>query len=644
MRTKNLLFILLLFATLGVKAQEINSKADKYFYSYAYKEAIAEYKKDLDNRKEISNLQFLNLADAYFNTGDYKNASEIYVDIHRKDSVMSNHRFNKMLQSLAKTSEMERVRAFLKTKSNSLSTELIENATFNFNILESTSVTSDFNIFNLSSNSPQSDFSPAYYKDKLLFSSGRPEKSKEVYGPSGESYLDIYVARIGRDGNVVNPNVFDKMPASKYHKATPFYSNKSKKIYYILSNSEDGQLSFNDKGKNALAIGMVYESGFFAFLLKDLSTSFYYPFFDEVNDRLYFAANFENGYGGTDLYYVSTNNGQIMSQPINLGPRINSPGNEIAPYILDNSLYFSSDIFYGLGGMDVYKSNIRQDKSFSIPINLGSGINTEKDEFGFIIRGDEQLGYSGYFASNRAGGKGGDDIYGFGTRSALGPETVSIRGEVVEPKYQQGIAGATVKLMASDGTIIRELSTKADGKYLIEIPSRDQVVLQITKNRYSSFYQSFSGESLKALQETPLVFEMVSIEEVVTNREEMTVLDVPDFFFSRGSSTVTADVALVLDQVVSALQKFPQIQLQIETHTDSRGGSSTNRALSQRRADAIKKYLVSKGVASLNIISAKGFGEDRIMNNCTNGVYCLDFLHKQNLRTLFIVQNYSDLK
>jgi len=644
MRTKNLLFILLLLTALVVEAQEINSKADKYFYSYAYKEAIAEYKKDIDNRKEISNLQFLNLADAYFNTGDYKNASEIYVDIHRKDSVMSNHRFNKMLQSLAKTSEMERVRAFLSTKSNSLSSELIENAEFNFNILESTNTTTDFNIFNLSSNSPQSDFSPAFYKDKVLFSSGRPEKSKEEYGPSGESYLDIYVARIGRDGNAVNPNVFDKMPASKYHKATPFYANESKKIYYILSNSEDGQLSFNDKGKNALAIGMVYDSGFFAFLLKDLSTSFYYPFFDEENDRLYFAANFENGYGGTDIYYVSTNNGQIMSQPINLGPRINSPGNEIAPYILDNSFYFSSDIFYGLGGMDVYKSNFRQDKSFSIPINLGAGINTEKDEFGFIMRGDEQLGFSGYFASNRSGGKGGDDIYGFNTRNSLGPETVFIRGEVVEPKYQQGIAGATVKLMAPDGTLIRELSTKEDGKYLIEIPSRDQVVLQITKNRYSSFYQSFSGESLKALQETPLVFEMVSIEEVVTNREELTVLNVPDFFFARGRSTVTPDVAVVLDQVVNAIQKFPQMQLQIETHTDSRGGSSTNKTLSQKRADAIKKYLVSKGVASLNIVSAKGYGEERIMNNCTNGVYCLDFLHKQNLRTLFIVQNYDALK
>ena len=646
MQTKtSILFLLILTFSMVTYAQEINSKADKYFYSYAYKEAIAEYKKDLDNRKEISNYQFLNLADAYYNTGDFKNASEIYVDINKKDSIMTNHQFNKMLQSLSKTSEMERVRAFLKTKSYELSTELMENAEFNFSILDSrTTVSEDFQVFNLSSNSPQSDFSPAFYKDRLLFSSGRPQKKKDVYGPSGESYLDIYVGRIARDGNVLNPNVFDKMPESKYHKSTPYYSNESKKIYYILSNSENGQLSFDEKGRNALAIGIVYDSGFFTFLLKDLSTSFYYPFFDEKNQRLYFAANFDDGYGGTDLYYVSTNNGQIMSQPINLGPRVNSPGNEISPHIVDNSLYFSSDIFYGIGGMDIYKSNIRSDKTFSIPINLGAGINSEKDEFGFIMRGDEQLGFSGYFASNRQGGKGNDDIYGFSTRKSLGPKTVSIRGEVVEPKYQQGIMAAKVRLTDASGAVIRELFTKEDGKFLIEIPAQDNLVLQITKDRHSSFYKSYAGEELVALQDNSLLFEMVSIDDVVSEREEKTVLDVNDFFFARGRSEVTEAVAVELDKVAAIIQKFPQLQLQIETHTDSRGSSTTNKRISQKRADAIKKYLISKGVAALNITSAMGYGEDRIMNNCTNGVYCLDFLHKQNLRTLFIVQNYKELK
>lgn len=626
-------------------AQDFKSKGDKYFYSYAYKEAISEYQKDMANGKMISDNQLLNLADSYFSVGDFKSASRIYLDINKKDSIMNNHRFNKMLQSLAKTSEMERVKAFLNSKKATLSEELIENAEFNFELLNAGGNSlQQFEIFNVSSNSAQSDLSPTFYKDKLLFSSGRTSKSKKVYGPSGESYFDIYVGRVGNDGNILNENVFDRMPDSKYHKTTPYYSEKSGKIFYILSNSENGQLSYDDKGKNALAIGLVYENGFFAYLLRDLSTSFYYPYYDDRNEKLYFAANFEDGYGGTDLYYVSTNNGQITSEPVNLGPRINSPGNEISPFILDNSLYFSSDTFYGLGGMDVYKSSIREDKSFSIPVNLGLGINTKSHEFGFIIKDNGAGGFSGYFASNREGGKGKDDIYGFKTNESLGPRTIGFKGEVVEPKYQQGIENALIKVIGIDGNTIKEIVTKSDGLFQVEIPWRDNLRLQITKNGHSSFYKSYSGEALEELRKTPLVIQMLAIDEMVTEREGKTVLEVNDFFFARGKSVITADIGLELDKVVDIVKKFPQLKFQIQNHTDSRGGSNTNKSVSQKRADAIKAYLLQNGVSSSNISSAIGYGEENIMNNCANGVYCLEFLHKQNLRTLFVVQNYDELK
>lgn len=644
MKTKN--FILFFLLTIMVShAQEEMSKADKYFYMYSYKEAIAEYQKEMSNGKLISNNQFLNLADSYFKTGDYKNASRIYLDINKKDTVMDNHRFNKMLQSLSKTSEKERVRAFLNTKSTSLSSELMDNAKFNFELLEATAENiQKFKIFNINGNSPQGDFSPSFYKNKLLFSSGRPVKSKKIYGPSGESYYDIYLARIGQNGDVLNPNVFDRMPNTKFHKSTPYYAEALDKIFYILSNSEDDKLSFDDDGKNSMAIGMVYENGFFAFLLRDLSTSFYYPFYDDTSDRLYFAANFEDGYGGTDLYYVSTNNGQIMSEPVNLGPRVNSPGNEIAPFIHDNSLYFSSDIFYGLGGMDIYKASMRKNQTFSIPINLGAGINSAKDEFGFIIRGDENTGFSGYFSSNRDGGKGSDDIYGFNIKEYLGPRTFFLKGEIIEPTYQQGISGVAVRVRDTAGNIIKEYITEGNGKYQVEIPWRDNLAIEITKNGYSSFHKSYGKAQLQDLQKNDLNVEILSIDDIITERESKNVLDVNDFFFASGKTTVTPEIALELDKVAAMIQKFPRLKFQIETHTDSRGGSRTNKALSQRRADAVKNYLLQSGIASDNLISATGYGEEQIMNSCTNGVYCLNFLHKQNLRTLFVILNLEELK
>ena len=322
--------VLLILLTGIAYSQDKKSRADVFYFEYAYKSAITEYKKE-QLKKPLANKQLLNLADAFIKTGDFKNASEVYLDFYKKDTAMPSHDFNKMLRVLAKTSGMERVKAFLATKTNTLSDELLENAEFNAELLASDDkLAKDFNIFNVSINSPQADFSPTFYdENRLLFTSSRSVDKKEIYGPSGESYLDIYVARIAQDGNIQNSIPFSGIPKTSFHKSTPFYSAGLNRIFYILSNAESGRLSFDDNGKNALALGVSDGKGSFDYLLRDLSTSFYYPFYDVATGKLYFAANFSDSYGGTDIYFVYTNNGQIMSAPVNLGPRINTPGNEI---------------------------------------------------------------------------------------------------------------------------------------------------------------------------------------------------------------------------------------------------------------------------------------------------------------------------
>ena len=635
-----------IFVATVIQAQEFASKGDKYFYSYAYEDAIREYHKQMADGKLMTNHQLLNLADSYFKTRQYDKATKLYLDINKNDTIMSDHRFNKMLQSLAKTSEKERVKAFLKSKSSGLANELSENAEFNYQMLESdTDPASGFFIFNINANSQHSDFSPTFYNDKVLFSSSRKSsKSKKVYGPSGESYLDIYVADSDNSGNLKNVEVFKGIPDSPFHKSTPFYVPNSGSIYYVLSNTEGKNLAFDEKGKNALAIGMAYDNGYFRFLLKDLSTSFYYPFYDEKAERLYFSANFDDSYGGTDLYYVVTNNGQVMSQPINLGPRINTPGNEIAPFVYDNSLYFSSDVFYGIGGMDVYRSNILADQNFSIPVNLGEGINTKYDEFGFVIKEKAEDGLLGYFSSNRPGGKGGDDIYGFKVNKKPGLQTLIFRGKVVKPLYDVPIADVNVTLTDADGNILKQTVTNGSGNYHMEIPYTDVVSLNISKKSYASYNETYDPKSLVEMQKKPLQVQLLAMEDVLKEKEGKTVLDVNDFFFASGKSDVTSDISVVLDEVVKTVKMFPEIQLSIETHTDSKGSRSSNKRVSLKRSEAIKSYLLKNGVSSSNISKVVGYGEDKILNNCKDGVYCLDFLHRQNLRTLFIVENYNEIR
>ncbi|MBT8281830.1 MAG: OmpA family protein, partial [Muriicola sp.] len=382
-------------------------------------------------------------------------------------------------------------------------------------------------------------------------------------------------------------------------------------------------------------------SGNFRFLLKDLSTSFYYPFYDSASGKLYFAANFDDSLGGTDLYYVYTNNGLIMSSPVNLGPRINTPGNEIAPYIFEGSLYFASDVFYGLGGMDNYKSEILEDNVYSIPVNLGKGLNSEQDDFGFILKNYQENSLIGYFASNRPGGKGNDDLYGFIIQEKPGIKTFTLNGSVLNLKTNDRIAEAEVRLLNQEGRVIKQEKTDEKGMFRIEIPWQETITIQATKDRYSIFSDTYTGDALSQIQNASYNMGIVSIDDLVEETEDQTVLKLNKFYFDKGQSTITPAIAAELDKVVDAVSRFPQMQLRIESHTDSRGGSSTNFRISQSRADAIKNYLENNGVSSSNILYSIGYGEDKILNDCTNGVFCLDTFHKKNERQLIVVLNYD---
>ena len=622
-----------------ISGQESKSKGDGYFFSYAYQDAVSAYENDLAKGIQLSATQYRNLADSYFKLDRVDKATEIYLQLFAKDSMVSDVHLNRLLQGLEKTSGHERVYTFLNEEDLKFSKELMENTDFNIELLRVGEGVPelDFQIFNIESNSPQSDFSPAFYGSKLLFTSGRPVGKRKNYVPSGEAYLDIFEGAIGQNGNITNVNPFEQVAKSEYHKATPYFSDPLNSVFYVLSNTSEGELEFDDTGKNALGIGVQQLNGNFRMVWKDLGTSFYYPFYDHENGKLYFAADLEGGYGGTDIYYVYTNNGQVMSAPKNLGARVNSPGNEIAPYIFEGTLYFASDVFYGLGGMDIYRTNLSDGDSFSIPVNLGRQINSSEDDFGFIIK-NEGEGLLGYFSSNRPGGTGGDDIYGFKVAEKPGLKTLVFEGKVINIATKKSVPEATVRVLTVAKESLKEVVSDAEGNYRIEIPWQEEVILETTKERYSLYSQQFKGTAIEQVagsQNIPIV----AYENLVEEKEGQTVIKLKKFSFPKGKSTITETIAVELDKVVDAVKAFPGMQLRIETHTDSRGGSAYNFRLTQSRSDAIKQYLIGHGVPTSNILYSIGYGEDKILNNCKNGVFCLEMLHRQNQRSLIVVLN-----
>lgn len=617
-------------------SQEKPSKGDAYFFEYAYQKAIDAYTKAIQKGEMLTDVQKLNLADAYFKLEEYDKAATGYLAYFSKDSIQDDFRLNRLFQALKATVNQEKFEDLLQEKVTTFGTEFMENINFNRQILASevTDTTLDFELFNLQCNTKHADFSPTFYKEDILFTSGRPYgKQKEASG-----YLNIFKGKVQLDGQVRGVYPFDAIESSDFHRATPNYSEKLNSVFYVLSNTVEGQLEYDENGKNALAIGIQPIDGEFRFLWRDLSTSFYYPFYDEHNERLYFAADFGTGYGGTDIYYVNTNRGTLMSAPVNLGPRINTPGNEIAPFIFENNMYFSSDVFYGLGGMDIYKSTMDANDNFSIPVNLGSTINTEKDDFGFVIR-DFGEGLLGYFSSNRAGGKGADDIYGFRVAQKPGIKTLVVKGTITRRSNSRELGDVTVQLSGSDGTLMKEVVSNPDGSYRLEIPWQESVVLKAVQNGFSEYSKSLDTTTFSDEENITLDIDLVAYSDIVEEVEGQKVVKLKKFYFERGGAKITPEIAMELDKVVEAVSLFPQLQLRIETHTDSRGGGATNFRITQARSDAIKAYLLSKGVPESSILYAIGYGEDKILNNCTNGVYCLEMLHKQNQRSLIVILN-----
>ncbi|WP_372974276.1 OmpA family protein [Muriicola sp.] len=638
---RNILLASFLLVSALAVAQKRGSKADVLFFEYKYNEAIREYLQEM-RKAPLTNDQTINLAEAYFKTGNIDRAAETYSQVYKKEGKIRDSYFNTLMQVLVRTVGRDSAMTFFYEQSQASDPFLNENAGFNYDLIRTNDTMGlRFDIFNVNVNSPQSDFAPAFYKDQVLFTTGRPQVSKKSSNPTGESYLDIFVANSNNQGNLISASPFQGVPEFKYHQGTPFHSEALKSVFYVRSNEQAGELVFDQNGKNSLAMGSTDPGGNFRFLLKDLSTSFYYPFYEAQSGKLYFAANFEDGFGGTDLYYVYTNNGLIMSSPINLGPRINTPGNEIAPYIFEGSLYFASDVFYGLGGMDTYKSDILEENTYSIPVNLGRGLNSEKDDFGFIIKNYRENSLIGYLGSNRPGGKGSDDLYGFIIEDKPGIKTFTLSGSVVNLQTNERIPDAEIRLLDKEGKIIKQGQTDDKGMFRIEIPWQEAITVEATKDRYSTFSDTFAGDDMDEIQNDSFNMGIVSIDDLVEKAEDQRVLKLNKFYFDKGRSAITPEIAAELDKVVDAVSRFPQLQLRIESHTDSRGGAATNFRISQSRADAIKNYLENNGVSPSNILYSIGYGEDKLLNDCTDGVFCLDTFHKKNERQLIVVLNYD---
>ncbi|GAB4300451.1 MAG: OmpA family protein [Marinilabiliales bacterium] len=447
------------------------------------------------------------------------------------------------------------------------------------------------------------DFSPVYAKGDyktIYFSSNREgSKGNGTHKVTGAGFFDLWSTTIDRKGKWSVPTPIEgETINTEDDEGASSLNLKGNTLYFTRCRVEKRKImgcQIYTAKKKGVAWGdpeMIVIPG------ATDSSSYGYPAINADDNVLYFSARLHGGYGGLDIWKITREkSNKPWGEPINLGPEINSPGNEVFPYErLDGTLYFSSDYWAGMGGLDIFKAKKDESGKYVIE-NMKYPINTEADDFGIIFEGNKERGF---FTSSRKGGKGLDDIYEF----YLPPLEFYVTGIVYNKKTNRKIPGAKVILKGSNADTkeitTQEMITEADGSYKFKLDANTDYRIEASMDKFLNGQTSVST---------------VGIEVDKTFKEDIyldpidTVIRLNNIFYEFTKWNLLPESMVELDHLVEILNLNPKITIELMSHTDFRGSNESNLELSQKRAQSVVDYLISKGISPDRLV-AKGYGEE----------------------------------
>ncbi len=501
--------------------------------------------------------------------------------------------------------------------------------------------TGKYQIKFLEVNKKNSDYGVAILdENKLIFTSAdhKVTTAKKNYNPR----KDLYKGDINFDGEIKNVKRVTKDINKRVNQTGVTYSKDGRTVYFSR-NKYKKKLKKQNLPKNKRLL--LYKADVAAdgswtnikklpFNKKKASTG--YPVLNADDSKLYFVSDRLPSKGNTDIFVVDILKEGDFSKPRNLGSFVNTEGNETTPFISEeNILYFSSDGHKGQGKLDVFAVEVF-DNATSEVYELAAPINSINDDFAYIVNKDNN---QGFFTSNRLQGDGFNDLYSFTLEEDVRPGEcfITVDGKVRDKDSYEVIPGATVDLYSIDGSLLESVATYSDGTYQFTVSCAKEYELVASNPNYLNDKKRIEilEENYHAALHTNL--NLSKIEKPVVNK-------MSPIYYEFDASNITQEAAAEMDKIADIMKENENLIIEASSFTDSRGTDAYNVELSKRRAKAAVEYLKSKGIDE-NRIRSKGYGEDKLINQCVNGVECKDESHQMNRRTEFNFVNIpADVK
>ena len=627
------IFIITLLSSASLTAQSNETKrADKHFNKYEFVEAAIDYLKLVTDSKADTYV-YSQLAECYYNVFNTVEAEKWYAKaLETASDPEMVYNYSQMLKANGKYEESNaQLDAFASMRpADHRATAFRENPNYLPKILEKGK---KFNVQNLGINSEVSDFGGTIKNGKLYITSARNDRdSKKTYGWNEEPFLDIYTSNINDEGEFQTPFIIENNINTKYHEGIVSFSPDGNTMYFSRESFYEKIYERDPSTKYKISVLNLYKSvnqeGQWseaeALSLNGDNYSVKNPSVSSDGATLYFASDKIGGYGNFDIYSAPIDENGSVGEATNMGQKLNTEGQEMFPFISsNNTLYFSSNGHLGLGGLDVFFSKIVDGKVGPVR-NIGIPINGNADDFAFSINEENE---EGFVSSNRLvdGENMSDDIYAIKKLQPICDVLMSVT--VRDSKTGLILEGASISIQDIEGNIFGTKMSNTEGvvEYIIECDIDTKIVG--SKIDYESGFTLVSGTSdeevFAELLITP-IDEIILANKVILN----------PIYFDFDKSNITAQAAFELDNLVQLMTKYKSIVISAESHTDSRGSSSYNLSLSERRALSTAQYVISKGIDASRI-TGTGKGETVPSNDC--GGSCNEEEHQLNRRSEFLI-------